>query len=476
MKSFLGVPIRYQGRNCGNLYFANGPAAPEFTEEDEIVVTMLADRVGVAMEVARLRQIEARERTRLALLAKAGPLLAEAVDYDATLAAVARLAVPVAADLSAIDIVNDDGSVRNCVANHADPEGQALLDRLFGTTPRDRISLVEREVIETGKPLRRDLDPDLPGDSLPEDEYQEILLQIGARSTMLAPLVVRGRVIGVLRLAMAASGRRYDDDDLSLASQIAHHAALAIEAARLYREARTAIRARDNLLAVVSHDLRHYLATICMSAELLAQTSAGPERRSGAKRVEVILRASHRMLQLIDSLRDATMVETGQLTVAPAVEDTSRLLEEARATFEPQAEVAALRLRLEIDERVDGVWCDRERFLQVVANLVRNAIRFTQRGGEIVIGARPAERGVCFAVSDTGSGIPGEQLSRVFERHWHDRRDGPASTGLGLFIAKGIVEAHRGEIWVESKVGVGTTFFFTLPTAPGSDVAPRSRR
>jgi signal transduction histidine kinase len=133
--------------------------------------------------------------------------------------------------------------------------------------------------------------------------------------------------------------------------------------------------------------------------------------------------------------------------------------------LEPQAEAASLRLRVQIVDALPAVVCDRERVLQVIANLVGNAVKFTGPGGEICIAARPeGADAVCVCVSDTGSGIPEQQLAQVFDRHWTSRKGGDG-TGLGLFIAKGIVEAQGGKIWVESNVGVGSSFFFTVPTA-----------
>src|SRR5262249_19940565 len=150
----------------------------------------------------------------------------------------------------------------------------------------------------------------------------------GATCTIFAPLVVHGRVIGVLRLATAGSGRRYTDDDLSLAQEIAHHAALAIEDARLYRSSQSAISARDNLLSVVSHDLRNYLSTIRLSASVLARRAAPGDVRD--KQIVDNIKASvTRMDQLIEALRDATMIETGHFTIDARREEVAPLVEEA---------------------------------------------------------------------------------------------------------------------------------------------------
>ncbi|HEX7837378.1 MAG TPA: ATP-binding protein [Kofleriaceae bacterium] len=472
MTSFLGVPIRYLGDSRGNLYLANKRDGAEFTEDDQTAIEMFAERVGVALEIARLRQIEARELTRLELLARAGSLLAEPTEYETTLGAVARLLVPVVADLSAVDLVEDDGSVRKVVAYHPDPARQQLVDRLLGTTARDRLPRHFREVIETAEPQLRDASELLHG-AMPDADYRKLLADLGVTCTLLAPLVVRGRVVGVLRLAMAESGRRYVPQDLALAREIAHHAALALERARLYRAAQVAIDARDNLLAVVTHDLNNYLATIRMSADVLTSHDVAVERRSGHRQVELIGRTVTHMARLIEGLRDATMIETGQFTVAVAAEQPAALVAEAVETFAPQAEARSLRLTAEVDDELPAVLCDRERVLQVLANLVGNAIKFTPERGDIRVVATRSESAVRISISDTGPGIPGPQLLRIFDRYWKGG-EARAGTGLGLYIAKGIVEAHGGRIWVENAAGAGSTFHFTLPVAPAApDATPR---
>jgi PAS domain S-box-containing protein len=472
MTSFLGVPIRYQGQSRGNLYLANKRGADEFSEADQTTMEMLADRAGVAMEIARLRQFEAREHVRLDFLAKAGPLLAESIDYETTLKAIARMVVPTVADLSAIDLLEESGAVKKVAIYHRDHSKRELLGRLLGSVPPDRLPEALRAAIETGRPQRRNMTPEFLREAVADPEYRELLSKIGATSTVLAPLILRGRVVGVLRLAMAESGRRYSDDDLPLAQEIAHHAALAIEGARVYGLAQSAIVARDNVMAVVSHDLRNYLSTVRMSAQMLSRIIPAGEGRNGRKQVEAIDRAATRMDELIEGLRDATMIESGHFTIEARTEDVAALVDDAVKILEPQAEGRSLQLKVQLEDAPSPVHCDRERVLEVITNLVGNAIKFTQEGGEIRIAEKTEGSVVCFSVSDTGSGIPDQLVSHVFDRFWKGREGNRKGTGLGLFIAKGIVEAHHGTIWVESKVGLGTTFYFTLPVASAPGESP----
>jgi signal transduction histidine kinase len=158
------------------------------------------------------------------------------------------------------------------------------------------------------------------------------------------------------------------------------------------------------------------------------------------------------------------MIEAGQFTVATAPEDIAALVSDAVETLVPQAEAKALRLTTQLPGELPAVACDRDRVLQVIANLVGNAIKFTPHG-DIRVAAVPTDDAVRLSVSDTGPGIPEAQLGRVFDRYWRGD-DNHHGSGLGLFIAKGIVEAHGGRIWVESAPGAGSAFHFTLPRAP----------
>jgi PAS domain S-box-containing protein len=424
----------------------------------------------------RLRQIEERERSRYEFLAKAAPLLTESLeDYEGTLAAIARVVVPALADVCVVDLVQEQDGVRKKVdARGADPSRQKALDALVGRVlpvPED-----VRRAIEAKQPQRFEYDRDpAPRDRVDRAHWDK-LGRSGMKSWVLAPMIVRGRVIGVLRLAMAESARRYTDDDLSLAAEVARMAALAVNHATVYAAAHTAIEARDNLLSFIAHDVRNYLSTIRMASELLSRAGPEGERRKGRKQLDAIKRAAVRMEHLIEGLRDASMIETGQFAVQKEPQDARTLAVEAVRSLEPQAETASLRLTMLVEGDVPRAHCDGGRVLQVLANLVGNALRFTPAGGEVRITVKPAPLGVCFSVSDTGCGIPEELLAHVFERHWRARPAARGSTGLGLYIAKGIVETHGGRIWVQSRVGLGTTFSFTLPGVPEENHRPPPSR
>lgn len=228
---------------------------------------------------------------------------------------------------------------------------------------------------------------------------------------------------------------------------------------------RAAVESRESLLAAVAHDLRSPLCSIRLSAQLLAKAPLGDELGRGRRPLEVILSSVDRMSRLIDDLLQAATIEAGKFTVEPTREEALPLLEEVLQALEPAATARAVHLQRAVPEVLPAIRCDRLRVIQVLSNLIGNALKFVREGGTIEV--RAAVRGgeLCFAVRDDGPGIGAEQMQHLFERYWKGPTEGHRGIGLGLFLSKGIVEAHGGRIWVESQVGVGSTFYFTIPIA-----------
>jgi signal transduction histidine kinase len=243
----------------------------------------------------------------------------------------------------------------------------------------------------------------------------------------------------------------------------------ALEAERAARrKAEEALRAREELLALVAHDLRNLAWTITMSATLLAKGRPSLERRRNAPSVDAIRRAALRMETLLDALRDVGMMDAGFFRVDPNPDDLAPILGEAVAMWRPLAEAKAIRLELDAEPDMPWVALDKERVHQVLGNLVGNAIEHTPDGGDVRLAARLVGREVRVSVKDSGPGIAPSFLPRVFDRYWRKNEPNRRGTGLGLFIARGIVDRLGGRLWVESEAGAGTTFSFTLPLAATS--------
>jgi PAS domain S-box-containing protein len=224
---------------------------------------------------------------------------------------------------------------------------------------------------------------------------------------------------------------------------------------------RTAILSRDDLLATVSHDLRGLLAPITMAVEVLRIVGIA----DGAKQLGAIERSATRMEQLIRDLLDMASIESGHLSVDPAPLVAGELVDEAIESIRAQAAAKHIELDFELAMAHLVLHCDRGRVLQVFANILGNAVKFTPARGKISVRGGPDGRFVKLAISDTGPGIEAAQLPFIFDRFWQAKATARAGTGLGLAICKGIVQQHGGAIWAESELGVGTTFFFTLPIA-----------
>jgi signal transduction histidine kinase len=248
--------------------------------------------------------------------------------------------------------------------------------------------------------------------------------------------------------------------------------ALALERAQLLEREQRAVRARDDLIAMVSHDLRNFAGVIAVNAAVIARgASKGTVPDGRRKEAEIIGRSVGRMERLIRDLLDVGSIEAGQLKVDRQPEDISVLLSQTLDDLQPLAVSRALRLRVQIPPVPLMVSCDRQRVFQVLSNLVGNALKFTPAGGSIAVSCERRDREVLLAVSDTGPGIAAEQAARIFERYYQAGLSERPGVGLGLFISKAIVEAHGGRIWVDSKPGAGSSFSFTLPTAAVSDAA-----
>lgn len=286
-------------------------------------------------------------------------------------------------------------------------------------------------------------------------------------NTLIVDLLGRtGRKLGAIQLWDKKDGQEFDEADKAILTQLAQLAAVALENARLFREAKDATRTRDDLVAIVSHDLRNPVHTIHMAASFLLEVAPANDRRTQArKQLEVIQRSATRANRLIQDLLDVAKIQAGGLAVDPVAVEVQSLVNEVMESATPLAGAKQIRVSGETASDLPHVASDRERILQVFTNLIGNAIKFTPRGGEIRILASHDSGEVRFTVADSGPGIPSEHLDHVFDRYWQAKSTAKLGTGLGLSIAKGIVEAHGGRIWAESPPGSGAQFNFTLPLA-----------
>jgi signal transduction histidine kinase/DNA-binding NarL/FixJ family response regulator len=446
----------------------SGGARDFLTKPFDVVEVLLRVHNLLETRMLYLRQREARQAAergerRAAFLAEASRVLASSFDTSTTLGQLARLAVPALADLCIVDLCRGEDGYVMVGAAHVDAAKEGMIRSIVPTEQPGRHVL--EEMFNAGEPV---LLPEVPELLLRQvaasGRMQELMQVLAPRSAMVIPLRAGDRQIGGLTLVSAESGRRYDEDDLALARELADRAALAVENARLFAQAQAATRERDEMLAVVAHDLRNPLSTVSLGAELLLDTTPEDAEHAFQRRhLATVKRSAERMNRLIQDLLDVSRVAGGKLVIAPQDESLTQLFAEAAAMLRPLAEARGIELRTRGTEHLPRLSVDGSRIIQVISNLVGNALKFTPEGGSVTLGCDREAGELHVSVTDTGAGISPEQLPHVFGRFWQGDNADTRGLGLGLTIARGIVEAHGGRIWVESKLGEGSTFHFTLP-------------
>lgn len=423
----------------------------------------------LASEREARRRAQAAER-RSEFLSEASRVLAGSLDVAETLESVARLSVPTLGDICVVDRLEGEGEVRRfTVVAHGDRDagsGEAgpPLEESVTLAPGSPVL----EALRSGKAALRSELTEAERDAVAADAADaEGLRRLAPRSLMIVPLVARGAALGALCYMTTDSGRILGPADLELAKELANRAAIAVDNARLYEQAQRATKARDEMLRVVSHDLKNPVTGILMGMNMLRMRQ-DPDDQDSAEVLEGIRLSAARLNRLIRDLADVASVEAGLLAIEPRPEDPARLVAEAARIFQPLAAEKGIELERVVEEDLPPVRADRDRVLQVLTNLLDNALKFTPERGRIEVRAGHRNGAVRIWVTDTGPGIPREDLPHVFRRFWRGAGPsgrGKAGTGLGLAIAQGIVEGHGGKIWAESEVGRGSTFAFSLPIA-----------
>jgi PAS domain S-box-containing protein len=414
--------------------------------------------------VGIVENITARRRADevLRLLAEAGAVLSSSLELEETIQRLARLSVPALGDACLVDVFSPDGTTHTASA-HVDPAQEPRLRELRERFPLRRDDLrgpVATAVDSQRSQLVELVDGAMLAKVARDPAHLALLTSMELRSALYVPLVQGGETIGTM--IFASKLHRYGADDIPSVDALARRAVLSIENARLYGEARQATRGRDEVLAIVSHDMRNPLHTILLGTG--AALEILPPDSPVRKTLDSVRRAALRGERLIRDLLDVTRLESNRMQLEREPVAVCDILTESAESVAATAREQGVTLTVAPDAG-GTVNVDRHRALQVLDNLLSNAVKFTGRGGHVNIGARLVEGEERFWVADDGPGIPEEQQQFMFRRFWQQRRADRRGIGLGLTIAKGIVDAHGGRIWLESESGKGTTFWFTLPLA-----------
>lgn len=486
IRSMLVCPMRVGSRQGGTIVFYYR-TPHTFSEVDMQTGQALANIAAAAMTTADLyeeqrqlgRAAEAAGR-QSAFLADATAILSQSLDYQETLSAVARLAVPEIADWCAVDIVDGDGHVQRLAVAHVDPakvQFARMLEQRYPANPNAPGGV--HDVIRTGKPAMMEVIP--PGliESRVHDEAQRrILKELSFSSYMCVPLISANGTLGAMTFAFAESDRHYTDHDLAFAQDVAARAALAIDNSFAYRRAHDANRLKDEFLATLSHELRTPLNAILGYAQMLNIGILHGERQ--AKAITVLTRNAEVLRQIIDDVLDIARITAGKLRLNVQPIDLNDILRNAVATMQPAADAKGVSLEATLDARAAPVLGDGDRLLQVIWNLLSNAVKFTQPGGRVWLRLEEVGPSVQIVISDNGQGIEPAFLHHIFERFRQadsrfSREHG--GLGLGLAIVRDLVELHGGTVSASSDgLDAGATFCVRLPSTKGHAAPPISEQ
>lgn len=533
--SYIAVALSWQGRIFG-LFEVDSFQTNAFKPADLILMQKVGTALSGPIELAQRYTAEVKAvaqaeeaRQRLNFLAQASEVLASSLDYETTLAAVVKLAVPYLADWCSLDIEDPSGVVKRVATAHPVPAKQRLAHQfleLFPYTPEQFARL--KTSLSTGQALFASKvgEAYLRGIARNEDHYKA-LKELDMKSTMLVPLIARGQLIGAFTLAITESERYYSEADLSLAEELARRSATAIDNARLYQEAQKVIEAqkeldqlKDQFLSIAGHELRTPLTSIKGYAQLLeklltthrsfywqnqpaSEHSGGQSNLSASdsqpqlappkligdverslRIVSHIQQQSNRMNELIREMLDVSRIQNGRLELI--YKSGIDLVKLAQRVIEQQSFSDSHKLILQTTQQVIPATVDEGRVEQVLTNLTSNALKYSQNGSEIVIGlelrrlekkksgknseiAESREEQAVIWVKDHGQGILPEDQPYLFDRFYRVRSHENARVeglGLGLYISHEIVKAHGGQMWIESHLGQGSTFYFSLPLEP----------
>ncbi len=439
------------------------------------------DPMSLADLQAAKEMAEAAQR-RSAFLAEASALLTASLDYEATLSSLARLTVPRVGDYCILYEIDESREVRQVALAHVDPAKEPLLARL-GELYRpslDREESFIARAVNQGAPLLLEQSSEEAARTVVDDEeLLEIYRRLAPRSVLILPLAARGQSLGALMLATAESGHEYGEADVELGQELATRAAVAMDNARLYREAQRANTAKDQFLATLSHELRTPLAPVLAVVSALESDPRLRELIGGA--LAVIRRNVELEARLIDDLLDLTRISRGKLELHLQPSDLRDALAHALQSCSAEEDGSGKWIAVETElAAIDHTVCaDVPRLTQVFWNLLKNAFKFTPDGGTVRVRTRQEAGGIAVEVSDTGMGIDPDLLPRIFDSFEQGERSITrrfGGLGLGLAISKALVELHKGRIMAASDgEGLGSTFTVWLPCAPaGAGAQARS--
>jgi len=418
-------------------------------------------------ERLRAREMEERNRRQAVFLSRLTGSFATSLEPREILGSLAELSVPYFADWCSVDLLQDNGQIERLADAHVDPRKSDLLKQLRKNYGNSQPPLSPAFVIRTSEPavVLEVTDRFLAEAAAGDPDRLRILRSLDLLSYLCIPLRIQGRMIGAVTMARADSGRRFDEEDLRVAEDAASRTALAVDNARAYEQLQAANQLKDEFLATLSHELRTPLNAILGYSRMLRSGIMKEERRDQA--LETLERNATTLTQMVEDVLDVSRIAAGKIRLHIQLVELSTVLRDALATITPAADAKGVRLEAILEPHVGPVSGDPDRLQQVIWNLLSNAVKFTPRGGRVQMRLQRVNSHIEVTVSDTGIGIREDFLPHLFERF----RQGDSTTtrehgglGLGLAIARRIVELHGGRIQAFSPgEEQGSTFRVELP-------------
>jgi PAS domain S-box-containing protein len=441
-----------------------------------LTISPIKNAAGEIVGASKIaRDITARkwQEASLRFLAEASEVLGELLDVPGTLQKVAGLAVPHFADWCVVDLLEADGTLHRVAVAHADParvEQARELSRRYPARPDEPHG--PAHVLRTGRPeLAAEVPDALLVAAARDEEHLRLLRGVGFRSFISVPLAVRDRLLGVLTFLTAESGRRYGPDDLRLAEDLAHRAAIAIENARLYAAMQEADRRKDEFLAMLAHELRNPLAPIRNALHVMKQPGASALLLRQVR--EMAERQAQHMGRLLDDLLDVSRISRGRIELRKELVDVAAVVHRTIEAVRPLLEERRHEVEVALPPGPLRVEADPTRLEQILMNLLNNAAKYTDPGGHIRVSAERDGGEVVLRVRDTGIGIAADMLPKVFDLFVQaerrlDRAQG--GVGIGLTLVKRLTELHGGRVEAHSEgPGRGSEFVVRLPAAAEQD-------
>lgn len=404
-------------------------------------------------ELSRLHGVSNAQPNWFAFLSETSEVLFRFQEGTTPWAALATKLVPAIADWCVLSLCDADRSA-SLITLHREKIALAPL-AAFAPSEKWLANPGSREGLEWRSSVAR-------------DEASRVPPIIGLTSFISLPLIFRNQYLGRLTLAMSTRRAGFGEHDLQFARELALRIALAADHARLRSEVQRSAENREEMMAVVSHDLKNPLTAILVSASLLnerAKTLDDIQNVKMRRLADGIRHSAERMNGLIGNILDVARLSAGRMPLQPQAVTVGVLIDEIFSNFLPQAMLKNIFLERNVQQSEAVVACDREKIEQVLSNLMANAIQFTPQDGRIVLSASEAADGlgIEFSVSDNGPGMPGDKAGSLWDRMGLPKESARSGTELGLFIARGLIELHGGTMRVESQEGAGSRFCFTLP-------------